>query len=69
MADGVKLNNKIFSGEGGNSGNVTVTYLTRPGNMSCLPGSINQSYNTFCESMGFFDIAISIRDVLNTLII
>ena len=44
-----------------------ITY--RPGNNACLCGSVNQSYDTFCESTGVLDIAIRIKDVLNSITI
>ena len=40
----------------------------RPGNNFCLSGSLNQYFGTFCESAGFFDIAIRMRDVIPRLI-
>ena len=40
----------------------------RPANNSWLSGSLSQFSKTFCESAGFFDIVITILDVIQRLL-
>ena len=39
-------------------------YISRPGNNSCLSGSLNQSFKTFRVSTGFCNIDIRIKDAI-----
>ena len=42
--------------------------MIRPGYINCLSANLDKSLNAFCKSVGFFNIAISIRDVMPSLL-